>query len=214
MRKMPTDQQKMPIDQWSGEDLEQFKRELFEAVDNVLRRSFRERLFERYPRTGQRHFGWMGIDRDSATLRNIILMKARGTSYRKIANILNFHGVPTKRKGTKWHGWTINKMVDWICCYDETIRNALTPLPPPPKREFLEVRKLFAEVKATEMERDRIAWENAMALAFTPKRLKSYDELSDADVKRIMRSFFLEAKETLRYMVSAEKCLARPTAND
>jgi len=44
-------------------------------------------------------------------IQRIMELRGAGLGFDKIAHTLNAEGIPTKRRGTRWHGSTINKMV-------------------------------------------------------------------------------------------------------
>ena len=46
-----------------------------------------------------------------AAIRRIHELRTSGLGFDKIAHCLNAEGVKAKRKGTQWHGFTVNKMV-------------------------------------------------------------------------------------------------------
>lgn len=45
-----------------------------------------------------------------SALARIAQLRADGLGFDKIAHVLNAECIPTKRTGTKWHGFTVNKM--------------------------------------------------------------------------------------------------------
>ncbi len=49
--------------------------------------------------------------RELETINKMENLKAEGFSYHKIADILNTMKVPTKNKGSRWHGTTVMKIL-------------------------------------------------------------------------------------------------------
>src|ERR1700693_4313242 len=104
------------------EDQSKFLKEIFDQIDKVL--DHEEKFWDR----GQMPYGLTPVGR--LAIQRIIAFRAAGMGFVQIAKLFNSYGVATKRKGTKWHGCTINKMVRLMTrSHSDFLVAALTPVP-------------------------------------------------------------------------------------
>jgi hypothetical protein len=102
-----------------------FINELCEQTANVCAGEYEYRRICSLSGAGQRPYGF-SKDGNLDGLHRLMVLRAAGYGFRDIAHVLNEEGVPTKRDGTRWQSFSVNRIVRWYSDRNIQLKDMVT----------------------------------------------------------------------------------------